>query len=440
MNIVADLQLHSKYSRAVSKDMVIPVMAAWGRRKGIDLLATGDWTHSLWMVELQANLEEVSEGIFRSKADPDGSRFLLSTEISSIYTQGGRVRRVHTLIFAPGLAVARSINEELLKRGCNLSSDGRPIVGLSCRQLAEIVFSVDEKCLVIPAHAYTPWFSVYGSKGGFDSLEEAFGEYANRIYAVETGLSSDPAMNWRIKELERRAIVSFSDAHSPMKLGREATIFSDKQQVTSDKKEFTYNDIYWAIAERWLGKNEEQLKIDYTVEFYPEEGKYHYTGHRNCGVKGKPGVCPKCGRPLTVGVMDRVDKLASEKIEVIKKTNKDGVMFNYHPTDETRPPYVMLVPLGEILAQVYGLGVGARRVIEEYERLTEYFGGEMKVLTEAKLEELRSVGGEKLAEAMDRVRRQEIVIDPGYDGEYGKVEIWGESSQLSVNSQQMGLF
>src|SRR3990167_820221 len=259
MNIVADLQLHSKYSRAVSKDIVIPVMAAWGRRKGIDLLATGDWTHSLWMVELQANLEEVIEGIFRSKADPDGSRFLLSTEISSIYTQGGRVRRVHTLVFAPSFAVARKINEELLKRGCNLSSDGRPIVGLSCKQLAEIVLAVDEKCLVIPAHCWTPWFSLYGSKGGFDSIEECFGGFSNRIFAVETGLSSDPGMNWRIKELERRAIVSFSDAHSPMKLGREATVFEGDDN-------FTYNDIYGAISERYLGKNDGRLKIDYTVE------------------------------------------------------------------------------------------------------------------------------------------------------------------------------
>jgi len=445
MNIVADLQLHSKYSRAVSKDMVIPVMAGWGRKKGIDLLATGDWTHSLWMVELQANLEEVSEGIFRSKADPDGSRFLLSTEISSIYTQGGRVRRVHTLVFAPSFAVARKINEELLKRGCNLSSDGRPIVGLSCKQLAEIVLAVDEKCLVIPAHCWTPWFSLYGSKGGFDSIEECFGEFSNKIFAVETGLSSSPEMNWRIKELERRAIVSFSDAHSPAKLGREATVFSFQSSVNSNQ--FNYNDIYWAIAERWLGKNEGKLKIDYTVEFYPEEGKYHYTGHRNCGVVQSPEetrkkgtTCHVCGRPLTIGVEHRVEELAGELIEPVKKINEVGVTFMHHPTDETRPPYVMMVPLQEILGEVYGVGVGSVRVQSEYERLIGQLKGEFQVLLATSIEKLVGLGGDKLAAAIDRVRRQEISIDPGYDGEYGKVKIWGESSQLSVNSEQISLF
>lgn len=431
--VIADLQLHSKYSRAVSKNMVIPVMAEWGRKKGIDLLATGDWTHSLWMVELQSQLQEISPGIFVYGTEK--TKFLLSTEISSIYTQGGRVRRVHTLVFAPNFSVARKINDELLGRGCNLSSDGRPIVGLSCRQLAEIVLAVDEKCLLIPAHCWTPWFSVYGSKGGFDSIEECFGEFANKIYAVETGLSSDPAMNWRIKELERRAIVSFSDAHSPMKLGREATVFKGDDN-------FTYNDIYWAIAERFVGKNEGKLKIDYTVEFYPEEGKYHLTGHRNCGVKGEPGLCPACGKPLTVGVMHRVEQLADPQLKMINakcQTNKDGVAVNYHPTDETRPPYVMMVPLQEILAQVHGVGVGSVRVQLEYERLIGELGGEFRVLLATSIEKLVGLGGDKLAAAIDRVRRQEISIDPGYDGEYGKVKIWPPDAK-AMGGKQMGLF
>ncbi|MBI4034937.1 MAG: DNA helicase UvrD [Candidatus Chisholmbacteria bacterium] len=456
--VLADLQLHSKYSRAVSREMVIPVMAKWGKRKGIDLLATGDWMHTLWFLELQATLEEVEEGIFRSKVDPEGARFLLSTEISSIYSQGGKLRRVHTLVFAPSFAVARRINEELLKRGCNLSSDGRPIVGLSCRQLAQVVFEVDERCLVIPAHAWTPWFSVYGSKGGFDSLEECFGEFTDKIFAVETGLSSDPEMNWRIKELERRAIVSFSDAHSPRKLGREATVFSYKRQVTSDKKEFNYNDIYWAIAERYLGKNEGKLKIDYTIEFYPEEGKYHYTGHRNCNVRQSPEetlkkgtLCPVCGRQLTVGVMHRVEELAAPELKVQtrlparqdakRKVNNNGVVFNYHPTDETRPGYVMMVPLLEILAEVYQVQVGGKRVEEEYVRLTDMLEGEMNVLLKVSIDQLKSAGGERLAEAIDRVRQQEIVIEPGYDGEFGKVKIWSlDFARDKPTSEQMGLF
>lgn len=345
------------------------------------------------------------------------------------------MRRVHTLVFAPNFTVARKINNELLGRGCNLSSDGRPIVGLSCRQLAEIVLGVDEKCLLIPAHCWTPWFSLYGSKGGFDSLEEAFGDYTKNIYAVETGLSSDPAMNWRIKELERRAIVSFSDAHSPAKLGREATVFKGD-------KNFSYNDVYWAIAERYVGKNEGKLKIDYTIEFYPEEGKYHLTGHRNCGVKQEGTMCPVCGKPLTRGVLSRVQELAGSEVEAIKRINQQGVMFNYHPTDETRPPYVMMVPLQEILAQVHGVGVGSKRVQLEYERLTGELGGEFQVLLDTSIERLVGLGGDKLAAAIDRVRRQEISIDPGYDGEYGKVKIWPDEPPFAKASggEQISLF
>ncbi|MDP4030728.1 MAG: endonuclease Q family protein, partial [Candidatus Beckwithbacteria bacterium] len=290
MQVVADLQLHSKYSRAVSPDMVIPIMAEWGEKKGIDLLATGDWTHPLWFKELEANLEEAGEGIYKLKNSTKKTRFLLSGEISSIYTDGGKGRRVHTLFFAPSLEVVRKINEELVKRGANLLSDGRPIVGLSCQQLCEAVWGIDERVLVIPAHAWTPWFSLYGSKSGFDSIEACFGKYSDKIYAVETGLSSDPVMNWRIPDLDSRAIISSSDAHSPKKMGREATVFSGDL-----KGELTFTDIAGAIGERFLGENKGRLKIAYTIEFYPEEGKYHYTGHRNCKVVQSPEETKKKG-------------------------------------------------------------------------------------------------------------------------------------------------
>lgn len=438
--------------------MIIPTIAQWGKKKGIDLLATGDWTHPLWFRELQTQLEEVSDGIFRSTQYPDGAKFLLSSEVSSIYSQAGRVRRVHTLIFAPSLSIVERINRALNKRGCNLSADGRPIIGLSCRELAEIVYSIDQTCLIIPAHAWTPWFSVFGSKGGFDSIAECFGEFADRIVAIETGLSSDPAMNWKIKELENRAVVSFSDAHSPMKLGREATVFSFKQQVTSNPsaslrasklEDFTYDDIYGAIAQRFTGVNEGRLKIGYTIEFYPQEGKYHYTGHRGCGVIHSPDqtrnvgtMCPVCGKGLTVGVMHRVDELSgtSEAIAVKRTTDAQGVTFVHHPRDQSRPAYVMLVPLSEILAQVHGVSPSAKTVLEEYQRLTSLIGGEFHILLSTPLEDLRKVGGARLAEAIQKVRSQDIFVDPGYDGVFGTVTIWKQSDEQRASKEQMSLF
>jgi len=858
MQIVADLQLHSKYSRAVSPDMVIPIMTEWGEKKGIDLMATGDWTHPLWFKELESNLEEAGEGIYKLKNSTKKTRFFLSGEISSIYTDGGKGRRVHTLFFAPSLATVRKINEELVRRGANLMSDGRPIVGLSCQQLCEAVWGIDERVLVVPAHCllpeemimtetgikaigqtkkndmvlthkgrykkvtevlkrkyngkiirirpwyfslglattpehpywaiktvkkcrstgdicrpfgrhvnhcrvkhylkyraewlaadklevgdfliypilsqtsklsrfrindavpglekdgkrvrikssrglwinneiefdadfgrligyylaegyiygkngigfcfnraekdlvedvksiigkifglnkfreyyrkgsggvelsvsseiltrlfrqwfygnggmkrannkqlpswmlnlnlnfqaelllgwwrgdkgytvsrelinqmkmvclrlkilpgvgitkakdyqkrghysyianreikanhdlyylnrlsfiedkfrlmkrlkderllrkldrkhgwiddnyaylpirkiektkhrgevynlevetdnsyvaefaavhncWTPWFSLYGSKSGFDSVEECFGKYADRIYAVETGLSSDPVMNWRIPDLDRRAIVSFSDAHSPKKLGREATVFSG-----DFNDEVSFNDVAGAIGERFLGKNSGRLKIAYTIEFHPEEGKYHYTGHRTCGVvqspeetRAKGTVCHVCGRQLTVGVEHRVDELAKDRQEIkpVKKTSEAGVVGYYHPTDSTRPPYVKIVPLHEILAEVVGVvSISSPKVTELYERLIDGVGSEFAVLLKSGLEKIKAVAGERTAEAIQKVRSGEIVVQPGYDGVFGVVKIWGDKSRtdpLQSKSEQTSLF
>lgn len=477
MQIIADLQIHSKYSRAVSKAMVLPEIRKWAIKKGIGLIATGDWMHTIWFREVVSQLEEAEEGLYRVKPEyrreMEGARiepgntsgwvvdeplFLLSAEISSIYTQGGKPRRVHTLIFAPNVAAAERINRELLARGCNLASDGRPIVGLSARDVAEIVLTVSDKCLVIPAHAWTPWFSLYGSKSGFDTIDECFGDIARSIWAVETGLSSDPAMNWRIRELERRAIVSFSDAHSGPKLGREATVFQFRHQPPATSRQpFSYDDIYWAIASRFLGKNEGKLEIAYTIEFYPEEGKYHYTGHRNCSVVQAPHetrsqgtTCHVCGKPLTVGVMHRVEELSRRgtsdtqppegERKPIEKKSDVGVVGYYHPTDETRPPYVMLVPLMEILGEVYEMGVGSKTVESEYHKLTTHFGGEFAVLLKANVAELRRVGGERLSDAVSRVRSGKITISPGYDGVFGTVRIWEEQGEKLTKTEQMGLF
>ncbi len=455
MNIIADLQLHSKYSRAVSKHMDVSEIMMWAKKKGIDLVATGDWMHPIWFRELQNDLEELDEGIFGYKGDKDSGRkrvkFLLSAEISSIYTQGGKGRRVHTLVFSPSFSVAENINTELVKRGCNLSSDGRPIVGLSAQAIAEIALSMSDRCLVIPAHAWTPWFSLYGSKSGFDSVEECFGEYAKYVYAVETGLSSDPAMNWRIDDLSSRAIVSFSDAHSGAKLGREATVFQVKNEPTNDQLSminFSYNDIYWAIAERFLGKNEGSLKISHTIEFHPEEGKYHYTGHRKCQViqspeetRRKGTTCHVCGRSLTVGVMSRVEELARSTVEPLKKVGKHGVVSYIHPNDKTRPGYVMLVPLLEILSEVYQVGVGSKKVKGAYDHLIAQLSSEFHVLLQADLGDISRVGGERLAEAIEKNRTDTISIQPGYDGVFGTVKMWPSLAQATeARDEQISLF
>jgi len=436
MELIADLHLHSKYSRAVSPQMVIPEIAKWAKKKGIGLVGMPDWTHPLWLKEAQANLVEAGEGVFTWKDDPEGPRFLLVTEISSIFTQGGKGRRIHTLFFAPNFSVVEKINDKLRSRGVNLLSDGRPISGLAVRDLAEIVLSVSPECLVVPSHLWTPWFGTYGDKGGFNSLEEAYGDLAKNIFAIETGHSSDPAMNWRIKELDSRTILSFSDAHSAPKMSREATVFEVK-----DTKILGYKDIRQAIVGKWevgSGKLDPtshfQPHISYTIEFYPEEGKYHYTGHRNCKVKQSPEetkklgeTCPVCGRPLTVGVMHRVEELANRSKEEVE--GEEWVMGNGVKGRKwgQRPPYVMLVPLMEILAEALGSGFATQTVLEKYNLLTQNLSSEFNVLLKASLEEIAKIAGEKVAEGVKKVREGNIVIDPGYDGVFGTVKIWSDS-------------
>lgn len=442
MQIVADLHLHSKYSRAVSKDMVLATLALWGKKKGIDLIGTADWTHPLWFKELETQLEEDGKGVYKVKGDTSSTRFLLTGEIANIYTKGNKGRRIHTVFMAPSLETAGKINEELKKRGGNLMSDGRPILGFNMEEMCELVWGIDEEVLVVPAHIWTPWFSMFGSKSGFDSVEECFGKYADKIYAVETGLSSDPAMNWRIKDLDKRAIVSFSDAHSPKKLGREATVL----ELKGDKLEF--KDIISAFKQDKTAR----CKIAYTIEFHPEEGKYHYTGHRACGVVQSPEetrkkgtTCHVCGRQLTVGVEHRVDELAEDKtgLKAMTKTSDSGVVGYYHPEDKNRPPYVMLVPLQEILGEVLGVGVLSKRVDELYEQMVSGLGTELDILLKTDLELVSKLAGERVAEGVKKVRSGEMVVKPGYDGVFGVVKIWSSQEELiNVKSslEQQSLF
>ena len=467
--MIADLQLHSRFSRAVSPQMTIPNIALWAARKGIGLVATGDWTHPLWMREIKANLDEMENGLLKLRytevaLKPGAYRgslfaahpfFLLATEISCIYSQGGKGRRVHTLIWVPTIASADKINQEMTKRGCNLLSDGRPIAGLTSIQLAELVLSIEPKALVIPSHCWTPWFSVYGSMSGFDSIEEAFGPYAKHIYAVETGLSSSPAMNWRIKELDNRSIVSFSDAHSGPKIGREATVF----EISGQPSDISYQHIYDAITAFSLKAEDRKLKtrIACTIEFYPEEGKYHYTGHRVCNVrltpeeaKRKGSTCTACGKPLTQGVMQRVEELACRSESDLKLSTKNYELITgkvslpmvFSGTFPSRPPFVMLVPLQEIIAEAIGSPVASPKTQAVYTKLTDHYKGEFAVLLTVSTGDIAAIAGERVAEGVDKVRKGDIVIDPGYDGIFGVVRIWkeGETVLVDKSKEQLGLF
>jgi len=430
MEFVTDLHLHSKYSRAVSRDMNLYNMALWGTKKGLDILATGDWTHPLWRREIKQELVEDSEGIFTLKDNKDfKTRFILSVEISSIYSQGGAVRRIHNLVFSPSIVTSEKIAAELIKRGCNLSSDGRPIIGLSSIQLMELIYSVDKNVLLVPCHAWTPWFALYGSNSGFDSIGECFGDYADKIYGVETGLSSDPYMNWQIKELENRSLISTSDAHSLPKMGREATVFVPND-AKADNLKINYRDITDAIKQNPQGK----LKIGYTIEFYPEEGKYHFTGHRNCNFVQNPkqtkengNICPICHRPLTVGVMHRVEELAknSRFPDEVFKINSNGVRWILDPTKK-HPPFVKLVPLNEIIAESLHSTVSSQKVKDLYNSLCQKFGSEINVLLKTLIPDLQKEAGERVAEGVSKVRKGDIVILPGFDGQYGIVKIWDD--------------
>ncbi len=444
MRTIADLQLHSKFSRAVSKDMVLPQICAWTRRKGMGLVATGDWTHPLWMKEIKNNLVETGSGFLKLKhAASNDPLFLLATEVSCIYSQAGKGRRVHTLIWVPTLAAADRINKEMTKQGCNLLSDGRPIIGLTSMQVAELVLAIEPNALIMPAHAWTPWFGVYGSMSGFDSLEEAYGSYAKYIYAVETGLSSNPAMNWRIAELDHRSIVSFSDAHSGAKLGREATVF--------ELKEMTYASLFDAI------KGSAASKILYTIEFFPEEGKYHWSGHRSCNIRWSPSetalhgtACPVCGKSLTQGVEQRVSELALRSESDLKLRDErlgEGFASSVRITKSglfpDRPGYTSLVPLIEIIAECMRSPVTSPKVQATYTKLTDALGGEFAVLLATSHNDIVKIAGERVAIGIDKVRKGDIVIDPGYDGVFGIVKLWREDEEkplIDAARPQLSIF
>ncbi len=435
MKYIADLHIHSPFSRATSKTSHLFGLASWAAIKGIQVIGTGDFTHPGWLNHLVENLEEAEPGFFRLKQDklsdfenilPDGQlpdisgvRFVLTSEISSIYKRGGKVRKVHNIVFAPDLESVRQMNATLAGIG-NIESDGRPILGLDSRDLLEIVLEKIPGGFLVPAHIWTPWFSLFGSKSGFDSLEECFGDLSENIFALETGLSSDPDMNRLISSLDRYTLISNSDCHSPGKLGREANVF------TTD---FDFFSMREAIKSP-RNKSGSQL-FDATIEFYPEEGKYHCDGHRKCGVclepeetRGNDGICPVCGRPVTVGVLYRVMELADRPSPIFP---------------EGSPKVHSLVPLVEILSELLQTGPATKRVTQAYFKLIQQFGSEFDILLQIGIEELEQDASPVLAEAVHRIRTGKVIRKPGYDGEFGVIRVFSDGERNNL-AGQLNLF
>lgn len=452
MQYVTDLHLHSRFSRAVSKNMTLPVMAQCAKQKGIDVLSASDFTHPLWLKEMKNQLSEKEEGFYSLKQHEayNAISFILSTEISCIYKQGGKLRRIHNLVLMPSFNAVEKLTKKLLQKCANLSADGRPIIGLSSKALLEMVLESDEQSLLIPCHIWTPHFGVYGSASGFDSLQECFEDLTRYVYGIETGLSSDPEMNWRVKELENRSILSFSDAHSPPKMLREATVMELSAPTFTNLRNAIIRPVSGyksSVATNQHTKDQRpktEDRIVYTIEFYPEEGKYHYSGHRNCHVSLNPqeirsegNICPVCHKKLTEGVLFRVQQLAilSTKDVLEQKKNYYGLTWI---TDRTRhhPPYVKLVPLLEIVAEAQSMSVTSQKVKNLYTKLCSELRSELHILLKESIEAIEKVGGKKVAEGVKKVRGGEIVIVPGYDGEYGKVQIW-RNEQVEDNKKEI---
>ena len=401
MRTITDFHLHSKWSRACSKELTLPNIARTCERKGIQLIGTSDFTHPAWRKDIGEELDEAGGGAFALKDKSSNTRFLLSTELSCIYKRGGKVRRVHHLVILPTLAAVDHLIASLVALGCNVKSDGRPILGLDSEELFKFVLDADPRGLLIPAHAWTPWFAVFGSQSGFDALSECFGEMTQYIHAIETGLSSDPAMNRRLSKLDSVFLVSNSDAHSLDKLGREANVF--------DMEQPGFDELYSILTTR------DRKRFIETIEFFPEEGKYHVDGHRACDfwcepqeTKRRKGLCPKCGLPLTVGVMHRVDDLA----------DREAVP---HPTGSV--PYRSIIPLAEVVADAMGKKPAAKAVKVAVERLVADGRTEFGILLDEPLEELPRATSPEVVEAIKRMREGKVTIRPGFDGVYGVISL-----------------
>lgn len=417
--LIADLHIHSKYSRACSGELTLFNIARWCKIKGLNLISTSDFTHPIWFKEIEDNLEEDGTGFLRLKIVGEARiKFVLGTEVSCIYSQGGKTCRIHLCLFFPDVKSVRKFNQRLNGAGKNLKSDGRPILGISAKEILKIIKEINPKSVMIPAHAWTPWFSVFGSKSGFDSLEECFEELTPEIFAIETGLSSDPAMNWRLSALDKIALVSNSDAHSLPNLGREANVFDLNIQKTN------YEEFFNIIREK------DKARFLKTIEFYPEEGMYHYDGHRDCQVSLTPkqskknkNLCPVCKKNLTIGVLNRVEELADREDGFVPKNSI---------------PYVSLVELDKIIAESFGVKSRTSKAVQaEYDKLVKNGESEFNVLLNLSYSELKKITLPEVVEGIRRVREKDLTIEPGFDGQYGRVTIF---SPKEKKERQKSLF
>ncbi len=429
MKFTADLHLHSHFSRATAKNLDLEHLYMAARLKGVSVVGTGDFTHPGWIKELEEKLIPAEPGLFKLKDHIEAEldinvprlcikdiRFILQTEISSIYKKNDRVRKNHNLLYFPDIDIVKTFNAKLEKIG-NIKSDGRPILGLDAEKLLEIMLDTSEKAFLVPAHIWTPWFSMFGSKSGFDSIKECFGSLADHIFAVETGLSSDPPMNWRVKDLDRVRLISNSDAHSPGYLGRNASMFD--------------TDLSYEGIRNALEKNEAD-KFSGTIDMYPEEGKYHFDGHRKCNICFNPeqtiahgGICPECGKPLTLGVLYRVQELACR-----------GQGY----TPDNRQGYKSIIPLNDILSEIFKVGPKTKKVATYYNRAIENLGSELEILLDKNIKDIEKTGIPLLAEAVDRMRKGEITVSPGFDGEYGRVKIFNEGERDDLKGERSIFF
>ena len=426
MKFIGDFHIHSHYSRATSKQLIPEYLDYWARIKGVNVIGTGDFTHPEWLKELKEKLEPAEQGLFKLKEEFKINdqlinqekrnakvRFLLTSEISNIYKKTGKVRKVHNLVFAPEFDTVEKIQSNLQNLNFNITSDGRPILGLDSRDLLDLILNISDDCFFVPAHIWTPWFSALGSKSGFDTIVECFGDLSNHIYAVETGLSTNPPMNWMCSFLDKYTLISNSDAHSPEKLGRNANLLNT---------ELSYNHIIDAIKtgnpKTFLG----------TIDMYPQEGKYHYDGHRKCNVCWNPvetlrhnNICSVCGKKVTVGVTNRIVQL-SDRVDINERPNK--------------LPFYSIIPLKEIISEIAGVGPNSKHVTKTYNSIINKAGTELDILLNLSIEEIKKAAGEQMAIAIKRMRNNEVIVNEGFDGEYGTIKLFdkGELQNIGLNS------
>lgn len=415
MRYIADLHLHSRFSRACSKSLTVESIAEMAKIKGIQIVGTADFTHPVWFKELQEQLIEAEPGLYRLRSGKNDVRFLCSTELSCIYSRGGKTRRVHLVILAPSLEVVAEINAWLTKSGAKLKSDGRPILGMDSEVLLRGLLEINKDIVLIPAHAWTPWFAIFGSKSGFDSVEECFGDLSDEIFALETGLSSDPLMNRRMSDLDKYALVSFSDAHSAENLGREATVF--------DLDKISYSEIISAIRDK------DPKRFLYTIEMDPGEGMYMADGHRVCGFSSNPketkklkGICPICKKPLVIGVASQIDDRADRELGDYPKK---------------AIPFKHVIPLREIISDALGVGKHSKSVDLWYKKLIEIAGSEFGLLLDFDLTKIDSGAPAIIIEGIKRMREGKVKVAPGFDGQYGVVKIFSDDERIEKKQRSM---